>query len=117
MGFRLSLSGLVAATLPGGFGHVGFLGVSPAGDECHLICPVPVEMAAIACAGGPPPPPGARPGWRYHLVPTYSPPAGPGCAPPAPERVRAAREARARVSAGQLLAWARGCGWWGELTD
>ncbi len=118
MGFRLSLRELVGATLPGGFGFVAFLGVAPGGGECHLLCPVAVELALPGCSGAPlAAPPGARPGWHYHLVPTYSPPAGSGCATPSPERVRAAREARARASAQQLMAWASRRGWWAELTE
>lgn len=115
---NISLDQVTKATLPCGFRHVGFLGVSPGGDEYHLLFPVEVARAmGTAALGMGQAPPGGRVGWQYHLVPTYNPPAGPDCARSRQEDVMAARRAQAKANAVQLVAWARRRGWWAQVVE
>lgn len=116
MAFRLSMEDMIRATLPSGWGYVGFLGVSPAGDSYHVLAPVEVDLAAdifIMALDGLAEPMGGRPGWRYYYCHTYEPP--PKHCRPWPEALLAARRRRAKHSGELFSAWARRQGWWVEF--
>ncbi len=118
MGLHFALEDLVRATLPSGWGQVGFVGVSPDGAAYHVLSPVEVDLASdmvLMALAGRAEFMGGRPGWRYHYCHTYQPP--PGRERPGPEAMRAARRRRARHTGRMLVAWARRQGWWAELSE
>jgi hypothetical protein len=116
LAFRLSMNDIIRATLPRGWGYVGFLGVNPAGDSYHVMAPVEIDLAAdvfIMALDGQAEPLGGRPGWRYYYCHTYEPPPQDGR--PWPEALLVARRQRARHSGELFRAWARRQGWWVEF--
>lgn len=116
MALAFSLADLVRGTLPAGFGFVGLIGLAPEGEGYHLLRPVETPLALhLAAAGlaGRLGIAGARPRWRYRALATYALPASAGR--PSPAAVALARRGRAEQNGRELVAWARGLGWWAEL--
>ena len=117
MALYIPLLDLIKATLPAGFGHVGFIGVDPGGREHHVLRPVSVEraQALLAWGQGDPTLLGGRPGWTYRCLATYRPEAPYSPGKPDIQGVRAARVRRAMASAEEIVAWGRSRGWWVEI--
>jgi hypothetical protein len=116
MALKIPFSDLVKATLPAGFGFVGFLGVSPGADDYHVLRPVPTDQAEVFTSwawhdsgllGG-------REGWLYRYCPTYRPEA-PYPRHPDPMMIRASRLRQALVTADEVVRWGRSQGWWLEI--
>lgn len=117
MALYIPLRDLIEATLPAGFGHVGFIGVAPGGGEHHVLRPVSVEraQALLSWSGWDPTLLGGRPGWTYRYVATYRPEAPYTRGKPDIQAVRAARLRRAITSGEEIVAWGRSHGWWVEI--
>lgn len=117
MALIFRLADLVAATLPQGQGWVGLVGVEPGGRAYHVLAPVDLELAqglGPAALAGQAQALGGRPGWHYRLCRGYPPPPPRSGRPPA-AAFRAARQAQALATGGELLAWAGRRGWWASL--
>lgn len=121
MALRLTLKDLIRATLPQGGGQMGFIGISPAGDEYHLLVPVDLDRAQVLSASSAPGrglglgPLGARPGWLYLPCRTYQPPSSCLQGRPEAEAFIRARRAQALLTAAQIADWAEKRGWWVKL--
>lgn len=99
---RIRYTDLFRATLPIASGNEGWIGISPKGEEYHVVVPVDVQIARGVMACNPPTdgtPFGGYSGWLYFPCPTYEyegESAG-------DERILRAR--RARQTAKELIVW------------
>lgn len=118
MALVLALKDLVKATLPQGYGRVGFIGVAPAGEAYHVLSPVEMIWAravSVWGAEGRLDQGGARLTWRYHLCRPYLPPPLDCNRPVDCDDFRLARRAQAVLNGDMLVAWGRRLGWWIEV--
>lgn len=117
MALSFTMEDLVRATLPSGWGQVGFVGVSPGGDSYHVLAPVDLDLAEGTfrmALHGLAEPLGGRPGWRYYYCRTYDPP--PRDRHPWLKVLLDKRMRQALHSGELLVAWARQQGWWADLS-
>jgi hypothetical protein len=96
---RIKLRDVWRATLPGVSGNEGWIGVSPRGDQYHVVVPVDTQIARGVMACNLPTdgtPFGGYTGWLYFRCPPYE-----DC--DADEKTL--REAKARETAESLISW------------
>ncbi|MDQ7782364.1 MAG: hypothetical protein RDU20_05785 [Desulfomonilaceae bacterium] len=95
----IKLSDIVRATLTKQSGNEGWIGVSPRGDEYHVVVPVDVQIARGVMACNRPTdgtPFGGYAGWLYFRCPQYE---GQGVDD------EALREEKARETGARLISW------------
>jgi hypothetical protein len=96
---HIKLQDIQRATLPLNSGNEGWIGVSPAGDDYHVVVPVDRQIARGVMACNRPTdgtPFGGYAGWLYFRCPPYEESDSAG---------NAEREARVRETAEALLVW------------
>jgi len=96
---RIKFHDLLRATLPVHSGNEGWIGVSPAGDQYHVVVPVDVQIARGVMAGNRPldgTPFGGYTGWLYFRCPPYE------CEAQEDSELRSLR---ARATAADLVRW------------
>ncbi len=74
MAMRIDFQDVIRATLPVGSGNEGWIGVSPSGDDYHVVVPVDVQIAKGVMACNLPTdgtPFGGYSGWLYFRCPPY----------------------------------------------
>ncbi len=74
MPLRIDFQDILRATLPLRSGNEGWIGVSPSGNEYHVVVPVDVQIARGVMAGNPPQdgtPFGGYTNWIYFRCPPY----------------------------------------------
>lgn len=120
MALLFYLRDVLKATLPQGYGHVGFIGVAPEGREYHVLSPVELDLAlgaVVTTGSGDGLTLGGHAHWSYLLCQTYRPPPPSASGGPDQAQVSQARLRQARFNGQRLVSWARSQGWWAELQE
>lgn len=99
---KIRFTDILRATLPLRSGNEGWIGVSPRGDDYHIVVPVDRQIARGVMAGNRPSdgtPFGGYSGWLYFPCPPYDD------TELTPEEEPKARAEHARATADNLLEW------------
>ncbi|MBI4773760.1 MAG: hypothetical protein HY788_06190 [Deltaproteobacteria bacterium] len=110
MGLRVRFSDLFRCTLDERTGNEGYIGVSPKGDEYHVVVPVDTQIARGVKACNRPrdgTPFGGYARWFYFRCEAFSADGDPDLNS---EEYRSLRVAASRNSGAQLVKWAAGEG-------